>query len=162
MRSFSNMWYWIALAVVWSSASHWVVGVPYDSVLRAQRSGGQNAIDLHDLARINVNRLLYIGRVSGLWLLFLGCFVLTTLGILGFGFHIEFAQAVFLILFPLALVGLLNLSTARLIAQENSQGDVLYRRLRRHRLWVQLIGVFAIFITSLWGMYQNLAVSALG
>ena len=38
MRSFSNLWYWIGLAVLWSSVSHWVLGVPYDSILRAKRA----------------------------------------------------------------------------------------------------------------------------
>ena len=74
MRSFSNLWFWIALAVVWSTASHWVLGVPFDMVIRARKHGGQAEVDLEDMVRVNVNRLLYIGHVSGLWLLGLGCF----------------------------------------------------------------------------------------
>lgn len=72
MRSFSNLWFWIALAVMWSTASHWVLGVPFDMVLRARRYGGEAQADLEDIVRINVNRLLYISQVSGLWLLGLG------------------------------------------------------------------------------------------
>ena len=49
MRSFSNLWFWIALAVVWSSASHWVLGVPWDMALRAKRKGGQLAEDFETL-----------------------------------------------------------------------------------------------------------------
>ena len=48
---------WIALAVVWSSASHWVLGVPFDMVMRARRVGGQAEADLEDIARINVSRI---------------------------------------------------------------------------------------------------------
>ena len=66
MRSFSNLWFWIALAVVWSSASHWVLGVPFDMVHRARRHGGQAQIDLDDLARINANRLLHMLEDAGL------------------------------------------------------------------------------------------------
>ena len=73
MRSFSNLWFWISLAVMWSTASHWVLGVPFDMVLRAKRVGGQTEIDLEDLVRINTNRLLHVGRVSGLWLLGIAC-----------------------------------------------------------------------------------------
>ena len=65
MRSFSNLWFWIALAVVWSSASHWVLGVPFDLVQRARRDQGQALTDLEDLTRINVNRVLYIGSGLG-------------------------------------------------------------------------------------------------
>ncbi|MFV0513073.1 MAG: component of SufBCD complex [Jhaorihella sp.] len=162
MRSFSNLWFWIALAVVWSSASHWVLGVPFDMVMRARRIGGQAETDLEDITRINVNRLLYIARVSGLWLLGLGCFVLSGLAMLGFYYDVEFAQALFLLGFPMSLVGLLNISTARQIESEGGQGDLLRKRLTRCRLYTQMIGTFSIFVTSLWGMYQNLSIGVLG
>lgn len=162
MRSFSNLWFWIALAVMWSTASHWVLGVPFDMVARARRYGGQAAEDLEDLIRINVNRLLFIGNVSGLWVLGLSCFVLTGLALLGFLYGVEFAQATFLLGFPMSIVGALNLSTARLIQSEEAQGPQLWRRLTRHRTYVQAIGVVSIFVTALWGMYQNMAVGPLG
>jgi hypothetical protein len=162
MRSFSNLWFWIVLAVVWSTASHWVLGVPYDMVLRARRHAGQAEVDLEDMVRINVNRLLYIGRVSGLWLLGFGCFFLTMLVLMGFVYGMEFAQAVFLLGFPLSLIGMLSLSTARLIQMEEAAGDLLHKRLMRHRLYTQIIGMISIFVTALWGMYQNMTIGALG
>jgi len=162
MRSFSNLWYWIALAVVWSSTSHWVLGVPYDMVLRAHRHGGQAETDLEDMVRINTNRLLYIGRVSGLWLLGLACFLLTALAILGFWYWVEFAQAVFLLAFPMSIVGLMSLSTAGRIQRDAAQGDRLYKRLSRHRFWTQVVGMLSIFVTALWGMAQNIGLGALG
>ncbi|WP_299148179.1 component of SufBCD complex [uncultured Tateyamaria sp.] len=158
MRSFSNLWFWIALAVVWSTASHWVLGVPFDMVARARRYGGQSAEDLEDLVRINTHRLLFIGQVSGLWALGFVCFSLTALGLLGFVYKVEFAQALFLLGFPLSIVGALNLSTARLIQAEGAQGEALWRRLTRHRTWVQAVGMMSIFVTALWGMFQNLSV----
>ncbi|WP_282128190.1 component of SufBCD complex [Roseobacter litoralis] len=162
MRSFSNLWFWIALAVLWSTASHWVLGVPYDMVLRAGRHGGQAEQDLEDLVRINTNRLLFISTVSGLWMLGLGCFILTALLLSGFLYGLEIAQALFLLGFPLSIVGLLSLSTARLIHDEGASGALLRKRLSRHRLYVQMIGVVSIFVTALWGMYQNLSIGALG
>lgn len=162
MRSFSNLWFWIALAVVWSSASHWVLGVPFDMVQRARRSEGQPMTDLEDLTRINVNRLLYIGRVSGLWLMGFSCFLLSALAILAFMYNVEFAQALFLLGFPMSLVGLLNLSTARLIEAEGSTGELLCKRLTRCRLYTQMIGTVSIFVTALFGMYQNLSIGVLG
>jgi hypothetical protein len=162
MRSFSNLWFWISLAVLWSSASHWVLGVPYDIVLRARRDGGQAEIDLEDITRVNVNRLLYIARVSGLWLLGLISFILTVLAMLGFFYGVEFAQAVFMLGFPMSLVGLLNISTARQIEAEGASGDLLRSRLGRCRIYTQMIGTVSIFITALWGMYQNLSIGILG
>lgn len=162
MRSFSNLWFWIALAVFWSSASHWVLGVPYDMVMRARRHGGQAEVDLETMTRINVARLLYIGRMSGLWLLGLTCFVLTGLLILGFVYWVEFAQAVFLLALPMTLLGLMSLVTARDIETGGLCGEALRRRLAKHRLRTQIIGTVFIFVTALWGMYQNLSIGALG
>ncbi|MCB2110550.1 MAG: component of SufBCD complex [Defluviimonas sp.] len=160
-RSFSNLWYWIALAVTWSSASHWVLGVPYDMVLRARRQGGQAEVDLEDMVRINVNRLLYIGRQTGLMLAAFSAFVLTSLALLGFVYAVEFCQAVFLIVLPLSAVGLLSLRTAGRIERSGEVGEALQRRLTRHRLGVQILGMIAIFITALWGMLQNFNLSVL-
>ena len=161
LRSFSNLWYWIMLALVWSSASHWVLGVPYDLVLRAKRKGGQHELDLADMVRINVGRLLYISRTSGLPMLTFSSFAMSSLAVIGFYYRYEFAQAVFLIMFPIGFIGLLSLSTARALETETLDMATLYRRLRRHRIFVQLIGMLSIFITSLWGMYQNFQFSPL-
>lgn len=161
MRSFSNLWFWIALAVFWSTASHWVLGVPFDMIQRARRHGGQAEQDLEDITRVNVNRLLYIGRLSGLWLLGFACFALSALAMLGFYYKIEFAQAVFLLAFPMSAVGLLSLNTAHRIELEGLHGEPLRKRLTRHRIYTQMIGVVSIFVTALWGMYQNLHIGVL-
>ena len=162
LRSFSNLWFWIALAVLWSTASHWVLGVPFDMVARARRHGGQANQDLHDLVRINVNRIMSIARISGLWLLGFVCFILTICGFLGFMYEVEFAQALFLMGLPMSLVGLINLSTARIIERDSPQDEALYKRLSRHRSYVQLIGMVSIFVTAVWGMYQNLSIGVWG
>ncbi len=159
MRSFSNLWYWIALGVIWSSASHWVLGVPHDMIQRARREGGAALEDLETLVRINVGRMLYIGRASGAFLLAFFCFVLTTLSLLAFYYDVEFAQAVLFMFIPLAILGLLALRSARLIEQGEGQGDALFRRLFRHRLSTQVLGMVAIFVTSLYGMWQNLQIT---
>ncbi len=157
-RSFSNLWFWIVLAVVWATASHRVLGVPFDLVMRARRHGGQALTDLEDLVRINVNRVLYIARMSGLWLAGIVAFVLTLLLILAFWYDVEFAQAVVLIAIPMTIVGVMSLATAYRIESESPHGEALFRTLSRHRLWTQVIGMISIFITAMFGMYQNLQV----
>jgi hypothetical protein len=156
-RSFSNLWYWIMLAVLWSSASHWVLGVPFDMIQRAKRHGGQALADLQDMVRINVSRLLYIEDVAGLWLVGFLTFLLTALTLLAFWYWVEFAQAVVLIALPMTLVGVMSVGAARRIAQEAPEGEALFRRLARHRFWVQVVGMLSIFVTAMFGMYQNLA-----
>jgi len=210
MRSFSNLWYWIALAVVWSTTSHWVLGVPFDMVQRAARHGGEAERDLEDMVRINVNRLLYIAGVSGLWLLgIVSAFVtslailgfwygvefaqavfllaapmtivgvislasaglwllgivsafVTSLAILGFWYGVEFAQAVFLLAAPMTIVGVISLASAHAIRNRGLTGETLRKRMLRHRVQTQFVGMIAIFITALWGMWQNMQIGALG
>jgi hypothetical protein len=161
MRSFSNLWYWLVLAAIWSTTSHWVLGVPYDMIQRARKNGGIAQEHLETITMINVERILYIGRVSGLWLLGLTSFLLTGLGLLAFAYDVEFAQALFLIAMPMTLVGALSLSTARLIETHNPSGAALHKRLFRHRLYTQIIGMISIFVTAMYGMYVNFSTSPL-
>lgn len=161
MRSFSNMWFWIALAVVWSTASHWVLGVPFDMVMRARRQGGQAERDLEDMVRINVNRILFITEEAGVWGVALASALLSMLAVSGFGYAIELSQALFLLAFPMSLVGLMSIGTAARIRDEGLSGEVLRRKLASHRFWVQVIGLISILVTALWGMAQNMSFTAL-
>ncbi|WP_309663224.1 component of SufBCD complex [Tabrizicola sp.] len=161
MRSFSNLWYWIALAVLWSSTSHWVMGVPYDMLPRARREGGQAQADVEELARIYSSRLLAVVRAAGLWIVALGCFWMSVLGVLSFYYDVEFAQAVFFLVAPMTIVIWLSLRCARLIEAGENSGEALYRRLSIHRRFLQVLGMVSIFITSLFGMWQNLSNSIL-
>ncbi|CUH88385.1 hypothetical protein PH5382_02321 [Phaeobacter sp. CECT 5382] len=162
MRSFSNLWYWIALAVLWSTLSHRVLGVPFDMVHRARKHGGQSARDLADLVRININRLLFVVHSAGVWLLGFTCFILSVLATLGFVLQVEIAQSVFLLMFPLALVSLVNLYFAQNIAANEPTGEELYKAMTACRICIQLLGMVFIFATAMWGMYQNLNIGPLG
>jgi hypothetical protein len=162
LRSFSSLWYWIALAVMWSSASHYVLGVPFDLVQRARRRGGQASEDMTQLAHINARRLLTLTEASGIWLLAIASALLTMLALLGFYYGLELAQALFLMALPMAVLTLFSLSTARRILAEQPSGEALCRKLARHRLWTQLLGAASIFVTAIWGMYRILSYGVLG
>lgn len=156
LRSFSSIWYWMVVAVIWSSVSHWVLGVPYDLIQRAKRNGGQAEQDLQDIVRVNVNRLMHISGAAGSLLTAFLFFILSVLMGLGFFYGVELAQAVFLLALPLGIVGAVSLSSAKLIQDQEPKGEALYSALFRHRLWTQIIGMIAIFVTAMYGMYQNL------
>lgn len=161
LRSFSNLWYWIAIAALWSSVSHWVLGVPHDMIQRARREGGEAQRDVEDLARININRLLHVVDGGALMLVALAAFWLSTLGLLAFYYDVEFAQAVFFLFLPLMLVVWVSVRSSRKIVAEGGQGDVLLRRLTIHRRTVQVIGMISITVTAFYGTWQNLSVSIL-
>jgi hypothetical protein len=160
LRSFSNLWYWIGLAVLWSSVAHFVLGVPYDLMLRARRKGGQAVTDMEMLADVSIRRILYIADTAGLVLAGLAAFSVSSLAILGWVYDAEFAQAVFCLAFPMVFVGWLTVRSARSIAARDLRGEDLYRALFRHRLACQGIGMVAILGTTMWGMWVNLAMSS--
>lgn len=162
MRSFSNLWYWIVLAVLWSTASHWVLGVPFDMISRAKRQGGAAQDDLETMVRINTGRMLYIVRTTGSWLVAFWAFMLTMLVLLGFAYDIEFAQAVLFLYVPFSVLMLLSLRTSLRIEAGEGQGEALHRCLHRDRLSTQILGMISIFVTSLFGMYQNMQIGVLG
>lgn len=163
MRSFSNLWFWIVLAVMWSSMSHWVLGVPWDMVLSARKRGSEDRLaEMEVMVRINTKRILMIADESGLLMAGFGSFVLTALGLMGFVYGNEFSQALFLLGFPMSLVGLLSIFTARRIHRDGLTGEALYAALRRHRVLTQAVGVLSIFATAMWGMLQNMTIGPLG
>jgi hypothetical protein len=160
LRSFSNLWYWIVLAMLWSTMSHWTIGVPYHIVARARRGDERARRDMQALAEINGERLLDVAEQSAPFLVAFAAFLATGLAVLGWGYGVEFCQAVFLLVFPAMLVGGLTVTTARGL-RASGYADVA-RRLRMHRLWVQMLGVVFIFVTAFWGMYTNVTVGPLG
>ena len=83
MRSFSSVWFWIILALAWSSVSQNVMGAPFDLIVKARRTGGQAAEDLNTLVGIFVRRRLVVVRRAGHWVLGFQVMVLTTVCIIG-------------------------------------------------------------------------------
>ncbi|SHI31296.1 component of SufBCD complex [Wenxinia saemankumensis] len=158
-RSFSNLWFWIVVAVTWSSASYFVMGVPFDLIQRAKRQGGQAMQDLQDAARISCNRFLHMADTAGLWLVGFVTFFHSAMLVIAFWYWVEFAQAIELIALPMTLVFELTLRLAREVRERGLEGPELVRKLMRHRFWTQLIGMVALFVTAMFGMYQNLTMS---
>ncbi|MDG2259117.1 MAG: component of SufBCD complex [Paracoccaceae bacterium] len=154
-NSFSSVWFWILTAVAWSSASHWILGVPSDLVQRARNEGGEVQDRVQQLLRINIARIKNIQKTAGLAMSTLVSFFLTGCLLLGFVYRIEFFQAVFLLTFPMVFVGWFSLRTARKIDAEMPEGEELYKIFRRLRLTIQFIGLFSITITSMWACFTS-------
>lgn len=148
------------MAISWSSASHWILGVPSGLVQRARREGGETEERVIALLQINVSRLKNIQRAAGLMLAGIVSFMLTVFVMLGFYYRIEFFQALSMISFPMVLVGLLSMRTVRKLDEDLPTGDDLYKLFRRLRLSIQFIGLISIFITSMWGMLYLITVSS--
>jgi hypothetical protein len=77
-------------------------------------------------------------------------------------YRVEFAQAVLMIFVPLVVLVYLSLRTSVMIEAGQGQGEDLLRRLGRHRLSVQVLGMLSIFVTSMYGMYVNIQINLPG
>lgn len=161
-RSFSNLWFWLVLAVAWSNVTHFVMGVPFDLVQRAKRHGpGAVMDDLNTLARIQARRRMGYIRTSGPWIMGFWMMVLTVLVSLGFGYGYELAQAFALLLGPLTIAGAISMRLSARVDSGALADEALVRSIIRYRLALQGVGLLTIFITTMWGMWQNLSVRAL-
>lgn len=167
-RSFGTIWYWLVFAWFWWRTGLHVIGVPFDVVAKAHRAfttkseDRQEILILLDWLSLTVSRW-QIG--SGLGAIFLGicCFVLTSLGFLGFLYDLEMAQALILLLLPLAVVLWLRLRLARKLlwliqdAQSAARpaidvGGEAARKMVWHRRIVSLIAIIAAMLAGAWGM----------
>lgn len=162
LRSFSNLWFWLMLAVAWSNVTHFVMGVPFDMVQRARRKGGSALADLEALAGIQARRRMQIFDTAGVWLVGAWMLVLSALATLGFGQGLELAQAFTLLLAPLTFAGWLGLHLAARVERHGLHGPALVRSLTRYRWLLQAIGLVSIFLTTLWGTWHTLSMRTLG
>ena len=155
LRSFSNLWYWIALVAVWTRATRFGLGVPFGMVRKARREGGQALQDLEAMARITTGRMLDRSRGMGPWLVGLVSFALTGLALLGFAYQSGLAQALFCLFAPLCALGYLTLRAALRVEGGESQGEALIALLSDHRRTVQFLAVLAVGATVLMGLHAN-------
>lgn len=167
-RSFSTIWFWLALIGMWSATGRTVLGVPTEVLARARsaiRRGepeGAHVITLLDWLSLTLPRWR-LGPREGAMFLGLTSFLLSSLAIMGFSFGLELAQALTLVGLPFWLLFWLRVRLARrltplLAAAQDGQAPVseaatnAVRQMVRHRLWVTLLSMAAVLVTLLWGM----------
>lgn len=152
-RSFASLWYWLAFAGLWSLASRNVLGIPSELVLRARRDDTAQAALLQWLALVLPH--WRVGPGMAAVLAGLAGFLAAVLAVLGFAHDMEAAQALLLLLAPLAAVMALRIrlarDLARLLATRPPQeaAPLAARRLLRHGWVAYGVALAAIAVTSL-------------
>lgn len=165
-RSFSSPWFWLVLLAVWTMSGRRVVGIPGDVLTEATRAlrekpGADSAriFALLDWMSLNIPRWR-ISQGSGAVLTALVAFVLSALAILGFGYGLEMAQALILILLPQAVLLALRfrlagqlywvLEAAHLGQPAPEAAAEALRRINRYRVLYGIISALAVVVTTLW------------
>ena len=155
LRSFSNLWYWIALVAVWTRATRRGLGVPFGMVRQARREGGQALSDLEVMTRITTGRMLATSRGFGPWLVAAVSFAITILALLGFVYGSGLAQALLCLCAPLCALGYVSLRAALRVEAGEDTGAALIALLIDHRRTVQFLAILAVGATVLLGLHAN-------
>jgi hypothetical protein len=146
--SFYSIWYWVLSVVVWAIVCNRTLGVPHDMVLRAARAPDV-AGRVDTLAQIAAERLAGVGDALGVPLAAAVGFGLAALAALGFWNGVEAAKAAFLLLFPLAGVGVGAIRLARRVRRGGLAGAALRRSLARRRTMNQVIAIVAMLTAAM-------------
>lgn len=156
--SFSSIWFWVFLGVLWSHVMQAPMGVPVDLVRRAQAGDPGAEAELRALTGV---RLGDAQRLAGMapWRAGGWSFGLALLAGLGVGYGIELAQAALTLAVPLALVRWLEARAARAMADVPDMPALIRAHIVLRRK-VQGIGIAAVFLTSVFGMLRLLAEQA--
>ncbi len=156
LRTFSSIWYWIAVALIWAFLSHRPMGIPYDMVTRCA-TDRPASVELQAMSRALARRIRRGVETGGTLLVGIMSGVLSALLLLAFFYGLELAQGLLLIALPVTLVGWLTVRTARAI----DAGGEPARHLKRLRLTTNAVALLALFATSVWGMYVNFVTAVL-
>lgn len=156
--SFSNIWYWVILLIIWAYATHQIAGVPFYQLHFAKRENdAELQTELTQICQLNANRVqqFFAPKASILFALVCG-FAFGFWAYAGFSTRHELVQASFLLVFPNFLVLLLRWRTLRTISQRTPDFAQLYRIIWWHRFWVMVAGAFVLFGITIWGVLFEL------
>lgn len=164
-RSFGSVWFWMMLVFIWTAGGRRITGVPVDVVHAVARPDAGDAEDpaaltLLDWLSLTLPRWQVSGG-SGAVLLGLAAFILSALGLLGFVYELEMAQALVLLALPFAVVFLMEMRLAhrlRAVLAEAERGAPIAqaateaaRMMRRHRLGYMLMSMLAVALSAFHG-----------
>jgi hypothetical protein len=156
-RSFSTIWYWLLVGLIWTRTINAPAGVPIDVLRAAERGVPQAVMDCTALCRIELGRRAHQSPQAAALRVGLWSFVLAALVMGALLYRIEIAQALLLLAAPLALVTAMVTRTAARLVSTRASATEMRRRLIRLKLMVQGVGMVSVFVTAVWGMISNLA-----
>ena len=155
LRSFSSLWYWIAVAVFWIAATGRVLGMSYAAAGRAS-GGGIALAQLETITHIAAQTWIAAWQKWQVLWVALGAALLAGLSMLAFSYGIELAQALWFLAMPYVMLLVLQLRLALRILAQNAQSEMLLQMIYRFRLKAHLIGFVFVFLTATFAFFHLL------
>ncbi|QHQ34675.1 hypothetical protein [Algicella marina] len=151
LESLWTLWFWIVHVVAWSMTSHFVLGVPFDAVLQANREKeefGPWARHTDAMLRASIFRIVTYFRRSGAWIVGVWSFVLASLFTFALLWDNEFSIALLTVFLPLTAIYTITIRWALWIDANEFDPAELRLIVRKLRFWIQLFGVLAIIVAA--------------
>lgn len=146
--TFSSVWYWIFLALAWSSRTHWTIGVPFDAVVRAERKGGRWEEDLDAIAHAMSARFaLFMGK-GGPWIIGVATFLITGLIATSWMTFNELVMGISAFAVPMLIAEIGDVRLALRIHATGLRGYDLRRALVWRRFLNQVTGVLSLGVAA--------------
>lgn len=146
--TFSSIWYWVFMALAWSSRSHWTLGAPFDGVVRAERRGGPWEDDLDMIVHAMSRRVVGFVRPSGHRAIGVGMFFLASLVTGSIVTQSEFIRGLTALAIPMAIVTVLEVRLALRVHDTGLRGYDLRRALVWQRFLNQATGLCSLLLAA--------------
>lgn len=159
--SFASVWYWIFMALAWTSRTHWTIGVPFDAIIRADRRGAPWEEHVDVIAHAMAARFHLFVHRRGALIVGVTMFALTAVGSAALLLGNQFAQAVFALALPMLIAEVGDVRLALRIHEEGLSGYHLRRALIWRRFLNQATGLLSIIMASVFATRIFLQQSAL-
>ncbi|WP_316013116.1 hypothetical protein [Roseobacter sp. HKCCA0434] len=146
--TFSSFWYWLFLALAWSSRTHWTIGIPFDSVARAEKRGGRWAEDVDRIAAAMGARFASFGGRGGVWIAGIVTFLLSGLMTAAFLYNNELSRGILAIALPMIVAEIGDIRLALKVERTGLSGHDLRRALVWRRFLNQVTGLGSLVLAS--------------
>lgn len=172
-RSFGSVWYWLVLAGLWSWLGRGALGVPTDLVRRVHRRTRETET-AEDGSAIRAEAMLLLDWLSlviprwrvdprdGVILTAVAAFLLSALAGLGFLYDRQFAQALTLLVAPMALLALMRVRLAARLGRVLAEAEAgrtgavpaaaeASAVMVRHLRGTMALSMAAVALAAIWG-----------
>lgn len=156
LESLWTLWFWIMHVIAWSMTSHFVLGVPFDVIVQANREkdeAGPWTFHADAMIRASVFRVVSYFRKMGTVIVGVWSFLIGSLLTFAILFQNEFCMAALTFMLPLTAIYAVSIRWALWIDGTELGPTELRQAVRRLRFWVQLFGVIAVILAGAIAVY---------